>query len=848
MRWSARRPGRGAAARAVQGALLALGAAAAARAQEVQVQLTLLHINDVHSRIEEQNKYDSACSPEDSAAGKCFGGMARVAAQIKAEVAAAEAAGRLPLVLDAGDQLMGTMWSTFYTGDAAVEFQKRAGVQVMAVGNHEFDYGPDNLVRYINAVGGAFPVLSANMDAHGNADLAALVKPYHLVTAQASDGSSVQVGIIGMTTPRTEYTSNTQGQVKFADVKETYEKYIQELRGQGARVIIGLSHCGYDVDQQVAQEVEGLDVVVGAHTHTFLYDGPDTPLIRTDKPDSGETAYGAYPTLVNDGKTAVVQARCYSRYLGKLEATFAWRDATFQERLSPTFSGNPVLLGGAMSANEVTPDPDVAAKVTEMAANLGVFRTQKVGQARLPLIGGKPYARVKEISMGNVMAHILVKYAKDTGLESQAGPIDIALLNGGGVRASMSQGDVTVEDAYTVFPFSNTASVVAISGQKLLDALEHGVRLVEEWEGSFLQTEGCRYVINTDEAAGSRLKKALCRKDGVWQPVDPGATYNVVINDYMLSGGDGFSMFKEARTVLASGEEIASLLMTQFQEYNQLGLTIDGRILDCGMGKPDQGLPPRNQWGCSSEHATTGWGAKLCGHTCADPTGFKEEAHTVSGTLFVGNYLESEVDDAMLQKLRKGVAVTVGVAEADVEVGKATGAVSPDPLHPTHVEAGVEEGDEMYRNATLGVIGVMVPFMVHTGSREVADAVYGDLYQAVYQQSYFKAEMQRASYIRVNQLGVADLKVESCVDIGTCVFPAGAEEGEKKGNINRTVAIVVPVMLVLVLLAGFFAWRYHRLRRNTQMKLRMLSNMQSVNASPGQFQANNELFAMHNKL
>ena len=64
-----------------------------------------------------------------------------------------------------------------------------------------------------------------------------------------------------------------------------------------------------------------------------------------------------------------------------------------------------------MSANEVTPDPDVAAKVTEMAANLGVFRTQKVGQARLPLIGGKPYARVKEISMGNVMAHILVKYA-----------------------------------------------------------------------------------------------------------------------------------------------------------------------------------------------------------------------------------------------------------------------------------------------------------------------------------------------------------------------------------------------------------------------------------------------------
>ena len=174
----------------------------------------------------------------------------------------------------------------------------------------------------------------------------------------------------------------------------------------------------------------------------------------------------------------------------------------------------------------------------------------------------------------------------------------------------------------------------------------------------------------------------------------------------------------------------------------------------------------------------------------------------------------------------------------------ATGAVSPDPLHPAHVEAGVEEGDEAYRNATLGVIGITVPFMVHTGSRGAADAVYGDLYQAVYQQSYFKAEMQRASYIRVNQLGVADLKVESCVDIGTCVLPAGAEEGGKKGKFNRTAAIVVPVFLVLVLLAGFFAWRYHRLRRATQMNLRMLSNMQSVNASPGAFQANNELFAM----
>ena len=139
-------------------AVLAVSAGAAS----AEYTLHVLHINDLHSRIEPINRFDSTCSAEDNEAGECFGGVARVATKINELRDALTAAGENVIVLDAGDQFQGSMMYTTYKGAVEAEFMNVIGFDAMAVGNHEFDDGPEKLAEFVNAV--EFPVISGNLD------------------------------------------------------------------------------------------------------------------------------------------------------------------------------------------------------------------------------------------------------------------------------------------------------------------------------------------------------------------------------------------------------------------------------------------------------------------------------------------------------------------------------------------------------------------------------------------------------------------------------------------------------------------------------------------------------------
>ena len=224
--------------------------------------LNVLHINDLHSRIESINAYDSTCSSEDEAEGKCFGGAARLYTAVNELRDELEAAGENVIVLDAGDSFQGSLFFTTYSGLAEAEMMNRIGFDAMVYGNHEFDLGPAPLAKFIEAAD--FPVLSGSVDVSADNLLAGLAQDHVLL-----DVAGEKVAILGATTPDTVEISSPGASVTFRDPVEYLTGKVAELEAEGIDKIILVSHLGVKADIAVAEEVSGIDLIVGGHSHTL---------------------------------------------------------------------------------------------------------------------------------------------------------------------------------------------------------------------------------------------------------------------------------------------------------------------------------------------------------------------------------------------------------------------------------------------------------------------------------------------------------------------------------------------------------------------------------------------------
>ncbi|SET76419.1 bifunctional metallophosphatase/5'-nucleotidase [Oceanicella actignis] len=491
-------------------ALAAAAALTAAAPAQADFELGIIHINDLHSRMEPISKYDGPCKAEDDAAGKCFGGIARVAAKI-AELRARHAAeGRPALVLDAGDQFQGSLFYTTYKGAAAAEFMNLIGFDAMAVGNHEFDDGPEGLAGFLDKV--RFPVISGNLDVSANNRLAGRVAPYVIL-----DAGGRKVGVVSALATDTAETSSPGPTVKFADEAESLRAAVAELEGQGVNVIIALTHVGLPADIRLAQGVPGIDAVVGGHSHTWLS-------------ASDRKAAGPYPVWVSgpgDALVPVVQAYAYSKFVGDLTLRFDDEGALLDAW------GDTVLLDAS-----VTPDAAVAARVKELAGPIEEVKRKVVSEAAAPIDGSRESCRSGECEMGNLVADAMLERTRGQG-------VTIAIQNGGGLRASIDQGEITMGEVLTVLPFQNTLATFRLKGADVIAALENGVSQVEELAGRFPQVAGLRFVWLPDKPAGSRIEEVLVRKGDGWAPIDAEAEYMVVSNNYMRAGGDGYKVFAE---------------------------------------------------------------------------------------------------------------------------------------------------------------------------------------------------------------------------------------------------------------------------------------------------------------
>lgn len=507
-------------------------------------ELNILHINDFHSRIESINKFDSTCSAEEEAKKECIGGAARLKTAIDQRRNALS--GKNVLLLNGGDNFQGSLFYTTYKGAAEAEVLNDMKFDVMTVGNHEFDDSEDGLATFLDKV--KFPVISANVLAGDGSKLGDRIKPSLVL-----DVGGQKIGIVGAVTNDTEELSSPGPKVMIADDVQTITAAVEDLKKQGVNKIIALTHVGYPRDLAAIAKIPDVDVVVGGHSHSLLS--------NTDP-----KAEGPYPTMVgNPGgyKVPVVQAASYSKYLGDLVVTFDDNGVVKEAK------GDPILIDSSF-----TPDPTLTARIAELAKPIEELRKKVIGSSKAPIDGDRTVCRVKECSMGNLVADAMLDRGRSQGMT-------IAIQNGGGLRASIDAGDVTQGEVITVLPFQNTLATFQLTGADFRKGLENGLGKIEEGAGRFPQVSGVKYIFDKTKPAGSRLVSVEVKDDDSFVPLDDAKTYGVVTNNFMRAGGDGYSIFETAgKNAYDFGPDLADVTAQYLAAHSPYKPYTDGRITE----------------------------------------------------------------------------------------------------------------------------------------------------------------------------------------------------------------------------------------------------------------------------
>ncbi|XP_025097410.1 5'-nucleotidase-like isoform X2 [Pomacea canaliculata] len=497
-----------------------------------EYQLTILHTNDVHARFDETSVYSSSpCPPNEVAANNCFGGFARLVTASR-EVRQTY---NNTLFLDAGDQFQGTIWFYYFGQVVTPIFVNHLQYDALAIGNHEFDRGVSYLVPYLQNV--TATVVNANIDATLEPEMKPLFEKSVIKTVGGQ-----RIGIIGYTTQETPDLSSAGQNLKFGDVVEAVRKEAEALTRQGINKIIALGHAGYSVDKEIAT-IPGVDVVVGGHSHTFLYNASNL----NDRP-STEVALGDYPTVVekNGSRALVVQAYAYSKYLGILHVTFDDNGNVID------YNGKPRLLDASVQNDNATLE-----MLKPWREKVSVESSSVIGKTLVNLEGSSTICRIRECNLGNLIADGMI-YGNRKLLEQDPdrwSDVTIAITNGGGIRDTIVRGNVTIANILNVMPFQNTIDAITIKGKYLQAALEHSVSRYKTCNqtgdlfGGFLQVSGLQVRYDLSQPVGQRVVsvQALCNDCLVprYFPLEAEKVYKVILPSFVRTGGDGYTMFRD---------------------------------------------------------------------------------------------------------------------------------------------------------------------------------------------------------------------------------------------------------------------------------------------------------------
>lgn len=505
----------------------------------------------------------TTCTPQDSAAGKCYGGFARIATLVRQ----AKSESPSTIFLNAGDTYQGTAWYNVYKWKAVSWFMNLLHPDAISLGNHEFDDGVKGLIPFIQNA--SYPILSANLDLSEQPDLAAT----SLKNSTILEVNDHKIGVIGYLTPETKILSTTEN-VIFKDEVESIRGEAKKLKEQGVDILIALGHSGYETDKKIAQEVEDIDLVIGGHTNTFLYRG---------KPPDLEVPEGFYPTEVtqkNGRKVYVVQAYAYTKYLGNFSVTFDARGEVVY------IEGNPILVDA-----KVEQAKDVLKLITDKRGPIDNMEKKVIGKTRVLIDGDSKNCRRQECNMGNLICDAMLDYYAGEYLD-KTGWTDaaIAILNSGSIRSSITRArndQVTRKDIISVLPFGNVIVKASVTGKLILSMLEWSVHKINDSTstgnlfGTFLQFSGLQVTYDTSRPPKSRVVSvqvqcANCRIP-TYSKLQENVTYNILLNNFLANGGDGFHMLEGVETTSLS-ITMADVLEQYFEKHSPLYPGVEWRI------------------------------------------------------------------------------------------------------------------------------------------------------------------------------------------------------------------------------------------------------------------------------
>ena len=460
------------------------------------LKLTIMYMNDPHAHYVPYSKEGSS---------GLIGGFGKARTVMSELQAQNRQLGKHTLIFLAGDLLMGTPFSTAFKGQLGVTLMNTMQFDAMVVGNHDFDYGQDNLMSNVKSRM-KFPLISANIKTQSG--------DYVFQRSLIKDISNPKsrIVILGLTTADTPVTTlpDNVKDLVFDDPIRTAQEVLQGVENRD--LVIALTHLGVEEDKRLAEACPKIDIIIGGHSHTVL----------------------SKPIKVNNA--VICQAGAYAEYVGKL-------DLEVQDGRVIKYDGELISLGP-----EIKEDQEIASIIDDFKSKMDSSLDSVIGRTEVLLEGRRSSVRSdRGTNLGRLISY-------NMALNTQS---DAALINGGAIRASFQEGNITLGEVYTALPFSDTVVTMDLTGKDIAEVLQRSAEL-PDGSGGKLQSFGIEF---GDDEGSLRIKKIGGRD------FQPGKAYSVATNNFLAAGGDGYIVFKEnGRNRYDSAILVSDLMINYIQD------------------------------------------------------------------------------------------------------------------------------------------------------------------------------------------------------------------------------------------------------------------------------------------
>ena len=456
--------------------------------------------------------------------GKTRGGLARLNAVARAE----RAANPNTLYLFDGDMLSPSLLSGLDKGSNMIELTNIVPFDLAVPGNHEFDFGPEVFAKAMTQ--SKYPWAAINITQGDGKPLPGLGG------VMMKEIAGVKLALIPVAQDTSPQVAST-GDLKFGPTAESAITAAKQARKDGADIVVGVVQAPHSDDQKMLAS-KAFDVILSGDDHDLV--------------------------VQYNGITAYVDTSTEANYLVPVDLTVNVQEK--DGKRSVTWEPNFRFIDTA----SVTPDPETMKLVNQFKAELDKELNVVIGKTEGPLDSRRNVVRTQEAAIGNLIADAM----------RDAVGADIAITNGGGIRADKEYAagsDITRKDVLSELPFGNVTVMTEVTGQQVWDALENGFSKIEDGAGRFPQVAGLKVVADPSKPAGSRVVSV----EVAGKPLDPKASYKLATNDYMLTGGDGYTALAGGKVLVDArgGKLIANDVMVLVKKLGTVTAKVEGRIV-----------------------------------------------------------------------------------------------------------------------------------------------------------------------------------------------------------------------------------------------------------------------------